>query len=101
GGKLELRGKRERGNKMENEDLKQRVDAALRSRPGLTGKKIGTEVFGDRVFLIGDVDTLAQEREALLAIKSVPGVKEVLSALRIAELDLSRAAIPDDTALTQ
>ncbi len=84
---------------MSDHELKTLVEAVIASRPILAKANVGTEVFDGRVFLIGSVETLAEEREALLAAKSVPGVREVISSLRVAEIEPRKADKLDDATL--
>lgn len=84
---------------MGDREIKSLVEAAIALRLGLSSVKVATEVFDGRVFLVGEVDTLAQETEAILAAKSVAGVREVISSLRIAGIEPEKGPETDDIAL--
>lgn len=86
---------------LSDKDLLQRVQTALLADPHPAVRQVGARIHRGVVTLVGRVDSLEDERHALRVARGVKGVREVVSALKIGQIDPTHQPVPvvDDAAL--
>lgn len=72
---------------LDDEEITEKVTQNILNDRQLDGKKIGAQTHRGIVTLVGSVNTLAEKDMAMKLATTVPGVKEVQSALRFVEAD--------------
>lgn len=82
-------------------ELLAQVEAALATAPELAGRDLGARISHGVVTLFGRVDSLAEEQAAIDAASRVKGVREVVSALRVGQIEPTTEPVPvvDDAVL--
>jgi hyperosmotically inducible periplasmic protein len=87
--------------KLTDEDLLERVQEALVAHPLFARHPITARIMRGVVSLYGRVDTLAEEQSAVEAAEKVRGVRQVVSAIKVGQIDPTKepVGIVDDAAL--
>ncbi len=67
------------------EDVKEKIEAALKRSPSIEDRNVLVEVNGDRVVLHGQVRSLAERQEAELIAWSASGITDVANHIQVAE----------------
>jgi len=67
------------------EDVKEKIQAALKRSPSIEDRNVLVEVNGDRVVLHGQVRSLAEREEAERIAWSSPGITDVANHIQVAE----------------
>ena len=86
---------------LSDDELLEGARAALAAEPRAARHSIGARIAHGVITLLGRVDTLAEERAALEAAEKVKGLREVVSALKVGQIEPTDepVAIVDDATL--